>query len=97
MEHYNKHFAYCSMLMGMIGGGYNAAATMVRGQGFGNAVAAFGGFFVLFGGLSLFTFGLIGMGVCPPDREPSSVGIRSVVAIGCAIAGIIAGAIIENL
>ena len=97
VDNYNKHVQYCAGLMGMIGGGYNAAAAHVHGKVFGDCVMMFGAFFILFSVLTLITFGLVGFNLYPPDREPASTGSRVFGLVGMAVVGIVAGLIIENL
>lgn len=92
---YHKHVQYCAGLMGMIGGGYNAAAAHEHGKLFGDCLLAFGGNFILFSVLTLVTFGLVGFNLYPPDREPQSAGSRIFGLVGMAVVGIVAALIIE--
>ena len=97
VDNHFKNVEYCSVLMDMIGGGYNAAAAHVHGKVLGDCIMQFVAFFILFSVLPLITFAMVGDNVYPHDREPSSVGTRVFAAIGMAVAGIVAALIIEKL
>lgn len=95
LYNYHKHVQYCAGLMGMIGGGYNAAAKYAHGEVFGECLLMFGAFFILFSVLTLVAFGLVGFNLYPPDREPRSTGSRIFGLVGMAVVGIVAALIIE--